>query len=260
MGSSPRESCLRRFPDVGDSAAGTPPRHGEGQPPAGEVLAFGVRVLHHSPGWIAVDKPTGLPTGTTLPRPWPTAVDAVRAAWQSATGPMQVHRLDKPTSGVLVIALERASHRALVGQFQARTVRKTYVALVEGRPAVDEGLIDAAIGPSPNDPRRQALDPAGRQAVTRFRLLAHDPRAGRSLLRLEPMHGRTHQLRVHLAGAIAEGGLACPIVGDAVYGAKADNARAPAERLMLHARALALIDPSTGSPIEIVCPEPFGLG
>ena len=147
-----------------------------------------------------------------------------------------VHRLDKDTSGLVVIAKNARSHRILCSHFQRKLVEKRYYALVEGKMREDSGTIDAPIGRDPRDRKRMAVVPAGRQAVTEYELL--EKHAHVSLLRCLLRTGRTHQIRVHLKH------LGHPIVGDPVYGGpqwrgvpdkKIQRALSLMERQTLHA-------------------------
>lgn len=136
-----------------------------------------------------------------------------------------VHRLDRGTSGVIIAAKTAAALEHLQKQFSARKVKKTYLAIVEGRPQPAEAIIDAAIGRNPKKPQTFKVMPAGRQAKTKYKVLRQ--KAGQSLVELVPLTGRTHQLRVHMAY------IGHPIVGDSVYG-RGDG------EIMLHAYKLEL--------------------
>ena len=148
------------------------------------------------------------------------------------------HRLDMDTSGLLVMAFTKEAHRDVSMQFEARTVRKEYEALLEGTLEEDEGLIDA---PMRLDPERRPLQVVdhiqGRKAITRWRKLEAYGNCTR--VRFYPETGRTHQLRVHSAY------IGHPILGDSLYGT-----RAPGERLCLHASRIKFRHPVTGCPIE----------
>ncbi len=139
-----------------------------------------------------------------------------------------IHRLDRDTSGVLIGALNDKTAKLLQRQFADRKVKKTYVAVVDGMPKEPEALIDLPIGRNPKSPSQFRVDPNGKSAQTRYRVLASNGK--RSLIELQPQTGRTHQLRVHMAH------LGTPIHGDKVYGKAAD-------RLYLHAAKLELTIP-----------------
>ena len=165
-----------------------------------------------------------------------------------------VHRLDKMTSGLVVVAKNDVAHRRLSDQFKSREVHKTYVALVHGRMATDSGEISRQVG---RDPRRRTRMKAGgiapREALTKYRVLR---RIGRfTLVEAMPQTGRTHQIRVHLAS------LGHPVVGDNTYGAPAKLRLGGSEeptlpRTFLHAAKLAFAHPITGAPIQFEAPLP----
>ncbi len=177
-----------------------------------------------------VDKPAGVSLATRRREPGAAearlvaALDpAEAAAWGLvASELLLVHRLDVGTSGLVLLARDEATHRALTVALAARRVAKTYLALVWGRPRPAEGLWEVPLGPDRRDRRRMAADPAGRRAVTRWRVLAHPPYA--SLLELRPETGRTHQIRVHCAHA------GHPIVGDDLYAGPRQRGVRDAER------------------------------
>ncbi len=139
-----------------------------------------------------------------------------------------VHRLDRDTSGVLIGALNDDTAKLLQRQFSDRKVHKTYVAVVDGTPKMEEALIDLPIGRNPKHPSQFRVDPNGKSARTLYKVLATNGK--RSLVELQPQTGRTHQLRVHMAH------IGTPIHGDKVYGE-------PADRLYLHAAKLELTIP-----------------
>lgn len=168
-----------------------------------------------------------------------------------------VHRLDKDTSGLLVVARHRLSHERLVAMFQAREIRKEYLALVYGNPE-EEGKINAPIGRHPVDRKRMAVLETGREAFSSWKVLAHYP--GTSLLSVRIETGRTHQIRVHFSH------LGFPIVGDPVYGTSKNyrNIREKgvrdllqqADRQMLHAHMLAFTHPIQGTPCRFTAEPP----
>ena len=150
-----------------------------------------------------------------------------------------VHRLDLGTSGLVLMARNREIQGRLGYLFQRRLVRKRYVAVVAGRPQPQEGEIDLPlITDWPNRPRQRVDHEAGKQAITRYQVLAADEAAGTSRVRLRPQTGRTHQLRVHMLS------IGHPIVGDELYAG--DYWHAASERLLLHAERLRLEHPRTG--------------
>ena len=195
---------------------------------------------------IAIDKPSGL---LSVPGRGEAGRDCASARVQSIhTDALIVHRLDMSTSGVLLMARGAAMQRALSGVFATRAIRKQYVAVVEGRLEPDEGAIDLPIAADwPNRPR-QRIDAEGKPSLTRWRVLSRDAVDNTTRLALEPMTGRTHQLRVHLRA------IGHPIVGDALYGSTTDRTTS---RLMLHAHGLELAHPATSLPLALIAPMPF---
>ncbi len=150
-----------------------------------------------------------------------------------------VHRLDKDTSGLVIVAKSDLAHRDLAAQLKARTVEKTYLAIVDGRPDLLSAAIEAPIGRDPRNRRRMAVTQTGRPARTAYRTL--ERLAGATLLEVSPETGRTHQIRVHLAS------VGHPVLGDALYG----RASPHIGRQALHALRLRFRSPSTGSEIEV---------
>jgi 23S rRNA pseudouridine1911/1915/1917 synthase len=150
-----------------------------------------------------------------------------------------VHRLDKDTSGLLVVAKTLAAQTDLVRQLQSRTVKREYLAVVQGRVPRD-GRIDAPIGRHPVKRTRMAVTARGRQAVTHYQVLERYERA--TLLRCRLETGRTHQIRVHLAS------FKHPLIGDPAYGKR--NSAIPFPRQALHAERLGLLHPRTGKPMS----------
>lgn len=161
------------------------------------------------------------------------------------------HRLDRGTSGLLAIARDKASLLNLMRQFQARTVEKIYVALLEKRPQSNAGIIDAPIARDPRQRKRMAVRRDGKPAQTEFEVLDDDFQGERALVRLKLLTGRTHQIRVHLAF------IGCPVVGDAVYGRR--KQRVKMKRQFLHAHELALDHPVSGERMRFVSELPTGL-
>ena len=161
------------------------------------------------------------------------------------TRPGIVHRLDKDTSGLIVVAKTASALASLKGQFAERRVSKSYIALVEGAFSEEEGRIDAPIGRDPTRPRRMAIDPRGRPAQTEFRVLSRYQDS--SLLSVSPLTGRTHQIRVHMNY------IGHPVVGDGVYGGPR-----PEGRLFLHAWRIAFTHPETGEMIRFESLPPPG--
>jgi tRNA pseudouridine32 synthase/23S rRNA pseudouridine746 synthase len=201
-------------------------------------------VLFSDPWLLAVDKPAGL---LSQPGLGPEQDDAVAGRLVARWGPLHlVHRLDRDTSGLLLLARDAASHRALSLAFAERRVEKKYVADVLGNPGT-AGRIQRPLRRASRQPPRYRVDPAGRPGLTDWRRLEAHP--GWSRLELRPLTGRSHQLRVHLAW------LGHPLLGDPLYG----NARSRglASRLRLHAARLAFDHPVSGTRIELSSPAPW---
>lgn len=229
-------------------------------PEAGELT-----VLFEDADLVVLDKPAGLVVHPGAGRPVGTLVHRLVARYPELVGvggpgrPGIVHRLDRETSGLLVVARNDAAYRALVRAFAEREVDKVYLAVVHGRPKSDRGEIEAPIARHPTDRKRMAVRPRGKAARSSYRVLASAP--GASLLAVTIHTGRTHQIRVHLKHA----GL--PIVGDPVYGGHAArNLPAHQRRLLdgfrrpaLHAWRLAFRHPRTGGDVRIEAPIPEDL-
>ncbi|MGC9361115.1 MAG: RluA family pseudouridine synthase [Anaerolineae bacterium] len=160
-----------------------------------------------------------------------------------------VHRLDRNTSGLLLVAATAEAQRALGAQFKKRTVSKTYLALVHGRLQPMVGAIEAPIARDPKHRTRMAVSKKGRYARTEYRVLGHY--AGVSYLEIKLLTGRTHQIRVHLAA------IGYPVVGDRVYGPKGAKPRAP--RQFLHSHRLGFAHPTTGEAMSFTSPLPEDL-
>src|SRR5262249_8339885 len=216
-----------------------------------------LEIVYEDPHMVVVDKPAGIVVHPAPGHTSGTLVDALRAhvpslhGGEDPTRPGIVHRLDKDTSGLLIVAKDAASHTALARQMKARTMIKRYIALVEGQMPVPEGDIEAPLGRDPRHRQRMALvslEAGGREARTRFRVL--QSRRGRSLLELQLETGRTHQIRVHLAAVNH------PVVGDPLYG----SLQPPLPpRQFLHAAHLELAHPVTGDWLIFDAPLPGDL-
>ena len=196
--------------------------------------------------WLTVlNKPSGMLTvpGKLLED---SLLTRFQEAYPEAHGPIVVHRLDQETSGLVIFAKDKATHKALQQQFEGHTIRKRYVALLDGVLSQDEGVIDLPIRPDVDDRPRQMVDHEhGKSAVTRYHLLERMGRTTR--VALEPLTGRTHQLRVHCSHPQ---GLNCPIMGDRLYGTAA-------ARLMLHAQSITFIHPAIGQELTLECGADF---
>lgn len=206
-----------------------------------------LRILHEDAWLIVLDKPAGLVVHPAPGHPGGTLVNALLAHCGDLAGiggvlrPGIVHRLDRGTSGVMVVAKSDEAHRLLSAQFAAHSIERRYRTFVRGLPGADQGGVDRPIGRHPQDRKRMSVETrAGRPARTRWRVLRRYPEAGVSELEIRPETGRTHQIRVHLAAA----GL--PLVGDVVYG-RARGREAALGRPALHAEVLSFDHPEDGS-------------
>jgi tRNA pseudouridine32 synthase/23S rRNA pseudouridine746 synthase len=214
-------------------------------------------VLHATARYAALEKPAGLLSVPGIGAANQDSVASrVRAMFPEATGPITVHRLDMETSGVILVALDAAAHRALSMQFEARTVAKRYIAILDGAVEGDAGVVTLRQRVDLDDRPRQILDDAhGKEAVTKWRVLdrsmADDGRV-RTRVEFEPVTGRSHQLRIASATPVERGGLGAPIIGDSLYG---DATSAP--RMLLHAAELAFDDPDTHVRVEVRSAPPF---
>lgn len=210
-------------------------------------------ILHRDDSVIVLDKPHGLPVqgGPGILRNLDAMLDALR--FGHAERPRLVHRLDRDTSGVLVLARTPAAAAHLAREFRGRGVEKTYWAVVVGEPTPREGRIDIALAKlgGPRGERTQAVDDPreGVRAITDFRTLDAARRRA-AWLEMKPLTGRTHQLRVHCIE-----GLGCPILGDGKYGGAAAHLEGLSGALHLHARALRLPHPEGGT-LEVAAPLP----
>lgn len=199
------------------------------------------RVVFADADVVVVDKPAGMPSVPARTPDDPPAVAVVlRAEWGALEA---VHRLDRDTSGLLVLARTPAARAALGRAFESRQVAKRYLAVVVGRVAAAGGTLHLPLADDPVRPPAKRVDPIlGRRATTRWQVLAQCDDDLRSLVALEPVTGRSHQLRVHLAW------LGHPIVGDRLYGPRGGPAAAP---LALHAAAIAFPHPEDGRAVRL---------
>ncbi|MDP2087618.1 MAG: RluA family pseudouridine synthase [Gemmobacter sp.] len=204
-----------------------------------------LRVLHADDSLILVDKPAGL---LSVPGRGAERADCLIARLRAVyPDVLLVHRLDLDTSGVMVFARTKAAQGALGQQFEARTVKKAYIARVFGEMAERQGRVDLPLTVDwPNRPRQHVNHDTGRPAQTDWRVVRSG--GGETRVRLMPLTGRSHQLRVHMAE------LGHPILGDPLYATGPARAH---PRLMLHAESLRLRHPDTGVMLTFTAPCPF---
>lgn len=216
--------------------------------PEKEQADVDLPILYEDDDVIVVNKPSGLLThakGGLSDEP--TVAEIIRPKTSFATDtdrPGIVHRLDRDTSGLLIIAKNPESAAHLQRQFAERTAKKIYIAITDGKPKLNAAKIDLPIGRNPSAPSTFRIDPNGKPAQTTYHVLAEND--AQSLVELKPTTGRTHQLRVHLAH------LNAPILGDRVYGKSSDC------RMMLHAQKLEITLPSGERKVfEAAIPDEF---
>ena len=202
---------------------------------------------------LVIDKPAGLTVHPGAGRRDQTLVNGLLKLCPDLQGvggsarPGIVHRLDKDTSGLLVVAKTERAYSELVGQLKGRKFKKLYIALVHGRLSPNEAVIEASLGRDPRNRKRIAVVADGRQAVTRYRVARYYD--GYTLVEVAPETGRTHQIRVHLSS------LGHPLAGDGTYG----RAHPRLDRHFLHASLLGLTHPSTGEQVEFTSEMPSDL-
>ncbi len=209
-------------------------------------------IIYEDESLLVVDKPAGMVVHPGAGHTSGTLVNAVLAHCPQvidvggADRAGIVHRLDKDTSGLILVAKDETTRAALQHQFKRRQVAKTYLALVEDQVQPREGIIEAAIGRDKRQRKKMAVVRSGREAQTTYRAIEYFP--NHTLLEVRPHTGRTHQVRVHLAW------LGYPIVGDAIYG----NRRQPLlkSRHFLHAARLRFTHPATGVEVAFEAPLP----
>ncbi len=220
-----------------------------------------LQVLHEDSDLIVIDKESGMVVHPAAGNPDGTLVNAVLFHCRDLSGiggverPGIVHRLDKDTSGCIVVAKNDQAHVSLTGQFAERSTSKIYLALVQGRPKEDKGTIFTNIGRHPvNRLKMTVVNPgSGKAAITDWELLHHDIGSDVSLIMCTLHTGRTHQIRVHMLH------LGHPLIGDPIY-AKPHKQKTQTGRLMLHAWRLAFTHPSTDKRIALEAPIPIEYG
>ena len=217
-------------------------------------------ILYEDEALVVLNKPAGLVVHPGAGRATGTLVHALLAHCRELPGiggverPGIVHRLDRDTSGVMVVAKSEAAHASLSAQFKSRAVRKRYLALVHGVMRQDAGRIEAAIGRREQDRKRMGVRvQGGREARTAYRVLRRYP--AMTLVEASLETGRTHQIRVHLAH------IGHPVFGDTTYGGRRErqseaSGRLRGQRQMLHAWRLGFRHPRTGAWLEFTAPIP----
>jgi 23S rRNA pseudouridine1911/1915/1917 synthase len=214
-----------------------------------------LEILYEDDQVVVINKPAGMVVHPAFGHDSGTLVNAVLARWPEIANFTEVsragivHRLDKETSGVIVVAKTAGALASLRKQFKDREVHKRYQALVEGTPNTMDGMINAPIGRDPNQRKRMAVSREGREAVTEFHVV--ETYLDHSLLDVLPQTGRTHQIRVHLAF------IGNPVVGDTVYGHRKQKIKM--KRHFLHAAAITFKLPGKDENITVEAPLPVGL-
>ncbi len=206
-------------------------------------------ILYSDQEIVVVNKPGGL---LSVPGRGPDKQDCVvnriKQLFPACIAQPSVHRLDMATSGIMVLAFSKDAHRHLSRQFEARTVKKKYMALLEGLVEGDSGTVDLAFRLDTNNRPHQIYDPEkGKRGITNWFNLGGEE--GHSRIEFHPKTGRTHQLRLH---ASHPKGLNRPIVGDSLYGKGNEG-----DPMMLHAFSLSIAHPTTGNIMEFHSPVPF---
>jgi len=206
--------------------------------------AIPLNIIYEDDDLLVVGKPAGLAVHPAPGHPGHTLINAILSHFphladiSDSLRPGVVHRLDKDTSGVMLVAKNRAAQANLINQFKSRSVVKAYLVLVKGKLAPERGIIEAAIGRDPRNRKRMAVVSVGREARTEYQVIKYI--GDYTLLEVIPETGRTHQIRVHLSA------IGYPVVGDPVYGVKS----AYLSRQFLHACRLGFKLPSTGEYVE----------
>lgn len=216
-----------------------------------------LQVIYEDGDILVIDKPAGMVVHPAAGHAAGTLANAALAHAPEMEGiggeqrPGIVHRLDKNTSGLLVIAKNERAHRWLVDQFKSRHVEKTYLALVDGAPPTPQGRVEAPVGRSPANRQMMAVvsEAKGRPSVSEYK--TRKSFEHHTLLEVHPLTGRTHQIRVHMAF------LGCPVAGDTIYGHRKSSI--PIDRHFLHAARLKIVLPDglTEKVFEAPLPEPL---
>ena len=215
--------------------------------------AIPLNIVYEDDDLLVIDKPAGLTVHPAPGHPTHTLVNAVLAHFphladiSDSLRPGVVHRLDKDTSGLMLLAKNKAAQADLISQFRSRSVVKAYLVLVKGKLTPERGIIEAAIGRDPANRKRMAVVNTGREARTQYQVVEYT--GDHTLLEVMLETGRTHQIRVHLAA------IGHPVLGDPVYGVKSPYLL----RQFLHACRLGFKLPSTGEYVEFASKLPADL-
>lgn len=235
--------------EAGSTVSYSLPQHEEARLLHQEIA---VDVIYVDENVIVVNKPAGMVVHPGAGNTQDTLVNAILCLWPEvaqvgeAERPGIVHRLDKETSGVLILARNETAYNWLVRQFKSRKTQKTYLALVDGEPPTPTGRVEAAIGRDEKIRQRMAVvyGDKGKNAISEYHTL--EKFADHTLLEVHPLTGRTHQIRVHLAF------LGCPVTGDKIYGRRKQSIQMP--RFFLHAYKLSIKLPGDEEPTEFTAP------
>ncbi len=220
-------------------------------PPSLTAEVIPLNIIYHDSDLLVIDKPPGLTVYPAPGHPSHTLVNAILARFPELPGdslrPGIVHRLDKDTSGLMVVATKSSAQQDLARQFKAHLVSKAYLVLVRGHLTPERGAIDAAIGRDPHNRKRMAVVAQGKQARTDYQVINYIGKY--TLLEVRPQTGRTHQIRVHFTA------IGFPVVGDKIYGVKSPFL----SRQFLHAFRLGFTHPTTGQHVEFTANLPADL-
>jgi 23S rRNA pseudouridine1911/1915/1917 synthase len=201
----------------------------------------GLEILYEDEEFLAVNKPAGVASDETRTGDIPTLVDLLRAKYGAGAYFQPVHRLDLGASGVMLVSRRRSMTSKLMQMLQKHEISKMYRAWVSGLVAEDEGRFESRLITDPKDPRKTKSSPQeGKLAVTIYRVLQRDEANDRTLVEVDLVTGRHHQIRVHFSEA------GHPVLGDWLYGVAGS-----AERLMLHAHTVKFVHPATGETIVV---------